>query len=299
MAAIVPIVLRSPGCGSSVSVVCSARNSRRSPASARLTASIEMRPRDRERLQRQREDHCLTKREGRQLAGVGARGVGRHGFRITADSTSAIRQFSAESRRDYRNRRRFTVRRGPGTILVPRQPGLQRHACARRTSTPRDSPAVSRRRWPASRSTTCRALDGDDIWDPEYRADPKRYSRAALIARDRRPRSVERCRAARRRAGRRGRHRQRRRRHRRRRAAVLRLLRRARAQGHPVCDSDLDRRHDVERGLDLAAAARRQPRALLWLHELDRRHRLRGRPDSIRGSRRRAVGRADAASRRA
>jgi 3-oxoacyl-[acyl-carrier-protein] synthase II len=26
------------------------------------------------------------------------------------------------------------------------------------------------------------SLDGDDIWDPEYRADPKRYSRAALIA---------------------------------------------------------------------------------------------------------------------
>src|SRR5205809_147096 len=25
------------------------------------------------------------------------------------------------------------------------------------------------------------ALDGDDIWDPEYRADPKRYSRAALV----------------------------------------------------------------------------------------------------------------------
>jgi 3-oxoacyl-[acyl-carrier-protein] synthase II len=25
------------------------------------------------------------------------------------------------------------------------------------------------------------ALDGDDIWDPEYRADPKRYSRAAMI----------------------------------------------------------------------------------------------------------------------
>jgi 3-oxoacyl-[acyl-carrier-protein] synthase II len=25
------------------------------------------------------------------------------------------------------------------------------------------------------------ALEGDDIWDPEYRADPKRYSRAALI----------------------------------------------------------------------------------------------------------------------
>ena len=25
------------------------------------------------------------------------------------------------------------------------------------------------------------ALDGDDIWDPGYRADPKRYSRAALV----------------------------------------------------------------------------------------------------------------------
>src|SRR5438046_2853533 len=26
------------------------------------------------------------------------------------------------------------------------------------------------------------ALEGDDIWDPKYRADPKRHSRAALIA---------------------------------------------------------------------------------------------------------------------
>jgi 3-oxoacyl-[acyl-carrier-protein] synthase II len=26
------------------------------------------------------------------------------------------------------------------------------------------------------------AMDGDDLWDPEYRADPKRYSRAALAA---------------------------------------------------------------------------------------------------------------------
>src|SRR5438093_11466048 len=25
-------------------------------------------------------------------------------------------------------------------------------------------------------------IDGDDIWDPGYRADPKRYSRAGLIA---------------------------------------------------------------------------------------------------------------------
>ena len=27
-------------------------------------------------------------------------------------------------------------------------------------------------------------LDGDDLWDPGYRADPKRYSRAALIGRN-------------------------------------------------------------------------------------------------------------------
>jgi 3-oxoacyl-[acyl-carrier-protein] synthase II len=26
------------------------------------------------------------------------------------------------------------------------------------------------------------AIDGDDVWDPDYRADPKRYSRAALAA---------------------------------------------------------------------------------------------------------------------
>jgi 3-oxoacyl-(acyl-carrier-protein) synthase len=25
------------------------------------------------------------------------------------------------------------------------------------------------------------AFEGEDIWDPDYRADPKRYSRAALI----------------------------------------------------------------------------------------------------------------------
>src|SRR5207237_5618649 len=25
-------------------------------------------------------------------------------------------------------------------------------------------------------------IEGDDVWDPGYRADPKRYSRAALIA---------------------------------------------------------------------------------------------------------------------
>ena len=135
------------------------------------------------------------------------------------------------------------------------------------------------------------ALEGDDIWDAAYRADPKRYSRAALIGviaareawidaglRDRR-------------AGGRRRHRQRRRRHRRRRAAVLRLLRRARPQGHAVRDPGLDRRDDVERDLDLAAAARHQPRAVVRLHELDRRDRLRGGADSLRRGRRAAVGR--------
>ena len=102
----------------------------------------------------------------------------------------------------------------------------------------------------------------------------------ALLARradrrDRRARGVGRRRAAHRRAERRRRHRQRRRRHRRRRAAVLRLLRRARQEGHAVRDSGVDRRHGLERDLDLAAPARRQPRAVVRLHELDRRDRLR------------------------
>ena len=48
-----------------------------------------------------------------------------------------------------------------------------------------------------------------------------------------------------------------------------------RPQGHALRHPDLDRRHDVERDLDLAAAARHQPRAVVRLHELDRRHRLR------------------------
>ena len=135
------------------------------------------------------------------------------------------------------------------------------------------------------------AIDGDDIWDEAYRADPKRYSRAALVG-------VIAAREAWIDAGlrigepeRRRRHRQRRRRHRRRRAAVLRLLRRARPQGHAVRDPGLDRRHGVERDLDLAAAARHQPRAVVRLHELDRRDRLRGGADSLRRGRRAAVGR--------
>ena len=167
--------------------------------------------------------------------------------------------------------------------------------------------AAARARSPSStrRSSACRvaapvsgvtiddvpALDGDDIWDAGYRADPKRYSRAALDRRHRRARGVGRRRAAHRRAGRGRRDRQRRRRHRRRRAAVLRLLRRARPQGHAVRDSGLDRRHGVERDLDLAAAARHQPRAVVRLHELDRRDRLRGGADSVRRGRRAPVGR--------
>ena len=143
------------------------------------------------------------------------------------------------------------------------------------SSTPRRSPAASRRRSPASRSTMCRRSTGDDIWDAGYRADPKRYSRAALIG-------VIAAREAWADAG-------------------LRIgepsagvvigsggggidvgerqyhdffVERGK-QGHAVRDSGVDRRHGVERDLDLAAAARHQPRAVVRLHELDRRDRLR------------------------
>ena len=85
--------------------------------------------------------------------------------------------------------------------------------------------------------------------------------------------------------------RQRRRRHRRRRTAVQRLLRRARPQGHAVRDPGVDRRHGVERDFDFAAAARHQPRALVRLHQLDRRDRLRGGADSRRAKPTCAVGR--------
>ena len=118
-------------------------------------------------------------------------------------------------------------------------------------------------------------IEGDDIWDPGYRADPKRYSRAALIG-------VIAAREAWNDAG-------------------LRIgepaagvvigsggggidvgerqyydffVERGR-KVDAVRDSDLDRRHDVERDLDFAPVARRQPRAVVRLHELDRRHRVR------------------------
>ena len=57
-------------------------------------------------------------------------------------------------------------------------------------------------------------------------------------------------------------------------------------QGDAVRDSDLDRRHGVERDFDFAAAARHQPRAVVRLHELHRRDRLRRGADSLgRGGR--------------
>src|SRR3954470_15459820 len=63
------------------------------------------------------------------------------------------------------------------------------------SSPPPMSPAPAQPNDPHPQSPPCRVaapvpgvsrddvptLDGDDIWDPDYRADPKRYSRAALI----------------------------------------------------------------------------------------------------------------------
>ena len=103
--------------------------------------------------------------------------------------------------------------------------------------------------------------------------DPRRYSKASLIAVHRRARSVGRCRAAPERAGRRGARRQRRRRHRRRRAAVRGVLHRRLEARHAVRHSGLDRRDGLERDFDRAGAARHQPRGLDRVHELDRRHR--------------------------
>ena len=113
--------------------------------------------------------------------------------------------------------------------------------------------AVWRRRCAASPSTICRRSTATICATSSYRADPKRYSRAALLARHCGARGVERRRPADRRGRRRRHHRQRRRRHRRRRAAVSRFLRRTRPEGHALRDSRLDRRDDVERDLHLAA----------------------------------------------
>ena len=64
-----------------------------------------------------------------------------------------------------------------------------------------------------------------------------------------------------------------------------------RPQRHAYAIAVVDRRHGVERDLDLAAAARHQPRAVVRLHELDRRDRLRRGADPVRRGRRAAVGR--------
>ena len=61
------------------------------------------------------------------------------------------------------------------------QPRLQRHARDHRVRRVRRSPAGSRRRSTGVTIDDVPPLEGDDIWDPDYRADPKRYSRAALI----------------------------------------------------------------------------------------------------------------------
>ena len=127
------------------------------------------------------------------------------------------------------------------------------------------------------------------------RLDSPRRSRALFarraLRRHRRPRGLARCRAARGRARRRRDHRQRRRRHRRRRAAVPGLLHQRRPQRHALRDRDRHLRHGVERDLDLARAARHQPRAVDRLHLVDRRHRLRRGAAALRRGRRAAVGR--------
>ena len=134
-------------------------------------------------------------------------------------------------------------------------------------------------------------LEGDDIWDDGLPRRPEALFAGRARRRHRGARSVGRRRAVDCRAERRRRHRQRRRGHRRRRAPVLRLLRRARQARHAVRHPGVDRRDGVERDFDLAAAARHQPRALVRLHELDRRHRLRGGARAIRRGGRDPVGR--------
>ena len=193
--------------------------------------------------------------------------------------------------RHLRHRRRLAVRRRPRALLGSRQPRLQRHARDHRV----------RRvgvRLPGRRA-------GDRRHDrrcagARRRRHLGRAATAPIRSATRAPRSSASSPRARRgptpgcaiaRAERRRRHRQRRRRHRRRRAQVPRLLPRARPEGHAVRDSGVDRRDAVERDLDLAAAARRQPRAVVRLHELDRRDRLRRGAAARRRGRRRAVGR--------
>ena len=180
---------------------------------------------------------------------------------------------------------------GPRTLLGPRATAAAAAHARSPSSTRRRSAARSPRQPAASRSTMCRRSTGEDIWDPGLPRRPEALLARGADRRHRRARSVERRRPAHRRAGRRRHRRQRRRRHRRRRARSTRLLRRARAEGHALRDSGVDRRHGVERDFDLAAAARRQPRAVVRLHQLDRRHRLRGRAHPVGRGRRAAVGR--------
>ena len=181
-----------------------------------------------------------------------------------------------------RHRRRLAVRRRPRALLGARQPRLQRHARDHRFRRVRLRLPRRRAASATSRSTMCRrstaTTSGIPAIAPIRSAIRARRSIGVIAAREAWSDAGLRDR----RAGRRRRDRQRRRRHRRRRAAVPRLLRRARQEGHAVRDPDLDRRHGVERDFDFAAAARRQPRAVVRLHELDRRDRLRGGADPRR-----------------
>ena len=171
-------------------------------------------------------------------------------------------------------------------------------AAARRarspTSTRRPFPARSPRRCRRSRSTmrwrsTARAPRARG--DRGGRPDPRRYSKASLIAviaateawHDAGLRLNEPGAGVLVGSGAGG--------HRRRRAAVRRVLQRRLEARHALRDPGVDRRHDLERDLDRARAARHQPRRLDRLHQLDRRDLLRGVADSRRRGRRHPVGR--------
>ena len=178
--------------------------------------------------------------------------------------------------RHHGHRRRLAVRRRPRAVLGARQPRLQRHARDHRVRRRRSSRAASRRRCPPSTIDDVPALDGRRHLGCRLSRRSEALLAGGAHRRHRRARGVGRRRAAHRRAERR-------------RASIGSggggidvgerqyydfFVERGK-QGHALRDSGLDCRHGVERDLDLAAAARHQPRAVVRLHELDRRDRLR------------------------
>ena len=153
------------------------------------------------------------------------------------------------------------------------------------TSTPHRSPAPLPRRFRPSPSTTrwksterAPRARGDRAGRP----DPRRYSKASLIAVIAASEAWQDAGLAARRAGRRRAGWLRRRRDRRCRAAVRRILQRRLEARHAVRHPGVDRRHDLERDLDRPGAARHQPRRLDRLHQFDRRDLVRRVADSIR-----------------